>query len=156
MKRNLIFLILSVVVFCGWIAWLGTQALRHKNPVVVSRSQLLISQCDVVARVDDLQKKRVTVEEVLYTQDGGPAKGAAIEVKNLTDAKGFSSPGSYVLPLINQKQKGGEDTYILAGLPDDPGFPYDGVDPRSVSPRVYPYSDEVRRQLAEIHEKKGK
>jgi hypothetical protein len=150
MKRNIAFLAVSVVAFIAWIGWLGSHALRHKNPVVVSHAQLLVSQVDVVAHIENLQEKRVRVDDVLYPGGGGPAKGSEIFVRNLPDAKGFTSAGSYVLPLIVQK-----DEYLLAGLPEDPGFP-GHVDPRSVSPRIYPYTAEVRKQLAAIHQEKGR
>lgn len=151
MKRNGIFLVISLVLFAAWIAWLGTQALQRKNPVVVSRSQLMISQFDIVAHVADLQHKRVKVEAVLYPAQGGPAPGTEIIVRNLADAKGFGAGGTYFVPLIMVKEE-----YALAGLPDDPGFPYDSVDPRSVAPRIYPYTEEVRRQLTAIHRNKIK
>lgn len=150
MRRDVAFLVLSLVLFLGWIGWLASQALRHKNPVVVSRSQLMVSNVDVVAHVESLQEKRVRIEEVLYSKNGGPESGAEIAIKNLASAKGFDAPGSYVLPLVLR-----DNEYVLAGLPPDPGFP-DNVDVREVSPRIYPFSEEVRRQLREIHSAKGK
>jgi hypothetical protein len=131
--------------------WLGVRAIRTKNPVVVSRSQLTVSQFDLVAQITDLTGKRVTVDDVLYAAGDGPAKGDVLTVKNLTDAKGFVSSGTYVVPLIKVK-----DEYLLAGLPDDPGFPNDMIDTRAIAPRIYPWTDEVRRQLSEVHEHKRK
>ena len=103
---------------------------------------MLASQYEVVAEVagggDDKPAGQVTVTEVLFGKDG-PAVGQQIEVGNLHECRGFTGPGSYLLPLAKVG-----NGYIVAVPPLDPGvgtrFP----------PVVYPATASVRKQLSEI------
>src|SRR5262245_8563822 len=106
MKRSPIALIFFSLLFVGWMIWLGMQALRHRNPVVVARAQLLAAQYDCLAEVSTGTENRpdanVQVQSVLNNGDGGPAAGQTISVRNLADTQGFSGNGTYVLPLVKR------------------------------------------------------
>ena len=52
MKKSPVVLALAIVLFAGWLTWLGVQALGVKKPVVVSRAQLAVSQFDVEADLE--------------------------------------------------------------------------------------------------------
>ena len=149
MKRSPIALIVTSLLFALWIVWLGTEALRHSKPVVVSRAQLLTAQYDVVADVSAGTENRpdpsVRVQAVLAGGEGGPAPSQTINVRNLGDTQGFAGNGTYVLPLV----KRGTD-YWVADLPYDPGFPRG----RSILPRIYPWTQEVQKQFQAIRQER--
>ena len=152
MKRSPIALIISLLLFAGWMIWLGKEALQHRNPVVVSRSQLLAAQYDVVADLapgaDDKPDGKIQVQFVLSHGEGAPAKDQTIKdqpitVRNLPDTQGFVGKGTYVLPLV---KRGGD--YWVADLPFDPGFP----PLRSLPPRIYPWTPVVEKQFKSIRQ----
>jgi hypothetical protein len=153
MSRNRMALIIAAAAFLGWMIFLGSKAWQYRNPpVIVSRAQLLASEYDVVADVaadpTDPAKPalNVTVQEVLYSADANaaPKKGQTITVQNLASGIGFHGAGAYVLPL--SKRNG---LYYLAVPPVDPGVP------KTFDPRLYPATEEVRRQFADIRAGKG-
>jgi len=117
-------LALTALLFLGWIGYLLYLVLilpigPHKEPLVLSRPQFLVSDLDVVARVDSLTGP-VVVEQVVYPASG-PAQrlvGATIVVTNLADCQplppppppppqieelrmptDFTGPGRYILAL---------------------------------------------------------
>jgi hypothetical protein len=147
MKRSPIALILCLALFIGWMIWLGNEALRHRNPVVVSRAQLLAAQYDILADVspaaDNKPDQKIQVQSVLADGQGAPAAGQTITVRNLAETQGFAGKGTYVLPLV----KRGAD-YWVADLPFDPGFP----PLRSIPPRIYPWTPEVQKQFESIQQ----
>jgi hypothetical protein len=111
-------LVVTALLFLGWIGYLGYLVLTlptgpHKEPLLLSRPQFLLSELDVVARVDSLTGP-VVVEQVVYPA-GGPAQslvGATIVVTNLRECRplplhfeeqrmpdDFTGPGRYILAL---------------------------------------------------------
>ena len=145
MKKSPLVLAIAVLLFGGWLAYLGVTALSNKKPVVVSRVQLALSQYDVevdlTARAEGLPK-HVTVKRVIWAVDANKPVGE-INVPNLPSAQGYVGPGIYVLSLIRD----GQD-FRLAGIPSnlDPASPT--RDP--LPPRIYPNSSEVMRQWDQI------
>jgi hypothetical protein len=145
MKRSPIALIITLVLFVVWISWLGMQAIRYANPIVVSRAQLLEAQYNVVvelsAEADGKPSPNVQVKSVLGHPADGPAPGQSIQVQNLSKAQGFTGNGMYALPLV----KRGSD-YFVADMPLDPGFTPSTTNP--IPPRIYPWTRDVERQFA--------
>src|SRR5947208_6269522 len=85
MKRwAVVRLVVASVLFAGWIGWLVYLAMTQSQPIVLSRPQLLVSDLDVIARVDDPGKK-VVVEEVYAWHGKKPSitEGDSIDVGNL-------------------------------------------------------------------------
>ncbi len=146
MKKSPLALAIAALLFVGWMIFLGTQALRKSNPVVVSRAQLMVSQYEVEVDLESPptgpEPQKVKVLSVLYKSDDSPPSGE-ITVTNLGDTQGFTGPGAYLLPLVKHG-----DRYEVAGYPDDPGFVPDPKKP--LKPRIYPLTDEVRRQHRQI------
>jgi hypothetical protein len=141
MKKSPVVLAVTAVLFVGWLGYLATLAWKYRTPpVIVSRAQLLTAKYDVVADLTGKPDAEVTVVEVLYESDtAGPKAGEKIKVGNFAECDGYAGPGRYVLPLVfaaGQAQ--------VAAMPFDPGR---SSDPK---PRIYPDSDAVRRQFAEL------
>ena len=148
MKRNRLALIIAGGAFLAWMSYLGAKAWQYRHPpVIVSRAQLLGAEWDVVADIaaDPADPKKpalnVTVQEVLHSGDENstPKTGQTITVQNLATSIGYNGAGGYVLPLTRRN-----GLYYLAIPPVDPAAP------RSFEPRMYPVTDEVRRQFADI------
>jgi len=147
MTRRRVFLALTAALFAGWMIYLLQLALRHQDPIVVSRPQILVAEVIVVARVEDPEKPEVEVEEVFDPTNGykGPAlkRGKSIRVSNLATCDGLQ-PGSqsYILPL----EFDGDPGFSVVPIPRSPG--YDPISKRP--PRIYLDGDETRHQVEHI------
>jgi hypothetical protein len=143
MKKSPIVLAVAALLFIGWMIFLGTQALRKSKPVVVSRAQLLASQYEVEVDLPapPTDGEKVKVLTVAYQSDSSPP-GGEITVTNLGHTQGYAGPGAYLLPLVRHGDK-----YEIAGYPADPGYPALLEAPK---PRIYPLTEEVRRQHRQI------
>src|SRR5262245_31427159 len=110
MKKNPIVFWTALVLFAGWMVYLGVQAMRHRRPVVVSRAQLAVAQYD--AEIDfsewpppvQLDSRggvwaNVKINKLRWTRDPNGPTG---EIKLLTpkEVEGFVGPGTYLVPLV--------------------------------------------------------
>ena len=120
-------LAIATLLLFGWLGYLGFLVLFERNPVVVSRSQVMASTQFVVADVTidsdtGLPNKNVTVTEDLRPL-GQPLTGKTIIVWNIKDARvagatdGFHGKGPYLLMLT----KNTTDGYDLTPPPRAPG-----------------------------------
>lgn len=136
----------AMVLFLGWLGWLGVAVLEKGKHPVVSRAQLTAATHVVVAELtvgpDGLPATTARVVETL----SGPAIPAdtMVEVMNLPSALPpgagqFPGPGLYLVPVVGEGS-----TYRVAGLPSSPG--YDAATP--ARPAVYVWDDATRAQLA--------
>ena len=136
MSRRRVFLIVAVVVFAGWLSWLGYLAAYKTNPVVVSRSQMMASTHFVLAEVKIDSETGKPARDVRVIEDLRPvgvALSGTIKVENIKlgrvgGAKDFREPGLYLLPLTAV----GKDVYNLTVQPRSPGqeaINYDSVRP---------------------------
>lgn len=145
MKKSPIALAIAALIFVGWMIFLGTLAIRKSKPVVVSRSQLLVSQYEVEVDLQSApagrEPAKVKVVSVLYSASDSPPSGE-ITVTNLGQTQGFVGPGAYMLPLVKHG-----DRYEVASYPPDPGYPVAHEPPK---PRIYPLTEEVRQQHRQI------
>lgn len=127
---------LAVVLFVSWIGWLAWQT-REVRSVVVSRSQLAVADCLVVAEVGP-DRKTATVSEIIATlsEAGAPAKDSELVLPALEEARGFVGEGTYLLVLSQ-----GTAGYRLTPIPSSSGFEAER------RPWVYPWTETVRRQV---------
>ncbi len=151
MRKSPVELAVAVLLFVGWLTWLGIQAVRDRRPLVVSRAQLAVSQYDVevdlAANPDGSLPLGVKVQRVRWASDDrAPPAGEEIAVANLPQTQGYQGPGTYLLPLVRR----GKD-YAVAGLPLDPGYapPHEPLH-EPPKPRIYPAAPGVMKQWDEI------
>jgi hypothetical protein len=138
MRRNPVLLAVSALLFAGWLTWLGVQALKHAQPVVVSRAQLLSAKYLVVAKVGE--GGSVHVNEVWRSPERPALRpGDTPKVADLETAVGYQGPGEYLLPLA----AGANDQYAVPLPPVSPGY----NKPLPEHRRIYPWTPEVQRQL---------
>jgi hypothetical protein len=153
-------LLAALVLFLGWLTWLGITVFTHRTtpPEIVSRSQMLAATTMIVADVtvgeDGLPGETVTVANKLGTGHG-PASGT-VKVRNLKSAQSSLSEavktGRYLLLLT-----GGEnDIYEIAGWPRSSGVEarYPGeelMENKKVRrPVVYLWTTAVEAQLKSL------
>lgn len=127
MKPARIRLAIATLLLVIWLSYLGFLVIYKRDPVVLSRSQLMASTQFVLAdvSVDDatgLPNRSVTVKEDLRPL-GPSLKDKTITVWNIRDARvagttdGFRSKGPYLLMMT----KNGADGYDLTLAPVAPG-----------------------------------
>jgi hypothetical protein len=151
MKSPATRLLVTVLLFAGWIGYLAYQVVTRPHapngqPLVVSRPQVLTSELDVVAEVPEGEGAvEVEIKEVLYPKKNAPVKvGDKLKVTNIAAChpprgkdppRDWTGPGAYLLPLKKGIKKG---EYQVAPIPPSPGFGdvlFDRVLPGP--PRIY-------------------
>jgi hypothetical protein len=146
-------LALLVMLFVGWLGYLALLAYTTRQPIVLSRPQLLVSNAIVIADLTgggEHPDGTATVREVVWA--GDPAAKDRLKDKvriaNLERAnadRGWQGSGAYILPLTELR----DHNYRLTALPAPPGFP---AIPEELAQRVriYPLTPSTQRQLDDI------
>ena len=130
------------MLFLGWIGWLVyLAATGTPRPPLLSRSQLLVSNLDVIASIDQLEgnTQKIKIDRVHWPQTQKGLEGQTIDVPNLSACDGWKGPGPYIVPL-STNWKG---SYQVAPPGPSPGF-------EGGRPRIYPVTAATIRQLDEI------
>jgi hypothetical protein len=146
-------------VFLVWIGWLGYLAVSQgqlglvgkQAPPVLQRGQVLVSDVDVLAQVDALDKP-VTVKKVLRAPfKEGPREGDQLKLENLNqcDKKDWSGPGEYVIPLSLQPG-GGPPEYLVTKVKARELGLYDPSNNAPLVPHVYRATPETLAQLKQL------
>jgi hypothetical protein len=154
-------LLLTAVLFLGWLCYLGYLVYSRPRtpdgqPLVLSRPQLLVSTLDVVARVEKPDKS-VKIVKVLYPPKDPPVhEGDTITVDDLDRCRAperesgqppppldWSGPGEYLLPL-QYWPADGKTRYRVTPIPPSPGYP------RSAVPRIYAATPQALAQYREV------
>jgi hypothetical protein len=145
-------LILAAVLFLGWLGWLGYLALDHAKAVVVSHSQLLVASYVIVGEITlDASGKPSSDGKVIESSDARALpKGTTIVVDNLDEVrlpngKPLSSGGVYLLLLTQTGTQRFQVTRAPKATSPEPGHP----------PVIYPWTDEVERQVRERLDKEN-
>jgi hypothetical protein len=148
-------LVLAVGLYLAWMAYMGylvaTRPQIEPNvPLVLSSPQIVASQVDIIATIDDPEQP-LTVEEVLWPADATIKAGDKIRVENIAESGPRNQPGAdfrgkgrYLLPL---RAFGAEKTqrWFVAEIPDSPGF-----SPARAIVRIYPANSESLAQYRRI------
>jgi hypothetical protein len=119
-------LAVSAALFLAWIGFLVYLVVRTRNPVILSRPQLVVSSAVVIADViekDGRPSPMVTIQKLVWTlsEKDAMAAGAQLTVEGLADCRreqGWSGPGEYILPLT----KRADGAYEVTPLPLSPGY----------------------------------
>jgi hypothetical protein len=139
-------LILVTLLFVAWLGYLVfLVATRPKKddgtPLVVSRPQVLTSEVDVIAEINDPHGD-ATVAEVLWPENAPLKEGEKIKIEGVADSRqpgrgapaDWSGAGFYLVPL-----RRGPGGWEVAPIPSSPGF-----DERVQ--RIYPATPEALAQ----------
>ena len=178
MKPRAARLILTAILFLGWLGYLGYLVVCRPHspgglrgafegrPLTLSRPQLLISTLDVVAEISGDKGEKVVVKEVLFPKEDSPVKPGEIihvedidachplpnpQAKEATPAADYPGPGLYLLPL-QAIGKNEERRFQIVPTPPSPGF-FSAPNVYVGPPRIYPATPEM---LAEYHDAKPK
>jgi hypothetical protein len=167
-------LILTVVLFLGWLGYLGYLVLCGPHtpdgvrgaligrPLTLSRPQFLVSMLDIVAEVNDERGENVVVKEVLFPKDAPVKVGDTIRVEDIDKCRpvpdplakdaappsDFTGPGLYLLPL-QVYGKGDQRRFQVVPTPPSPGFP-PSRGHSAGPPRLYPASPGLLAEYREI------
>lgn len=168
-------LILTVVLFLGWLGYLGYLVVCRPHtpggllgafqgrPLTLSRPQFLVSTLDVVALVGGDKGDKVIVKQVLFPKANAPVKpDEEIRVENIDRCRplsdslakiadpppDYSGPGEYLLALQPVDPKD-PHRYEVVPTPPSPGYPTaQGVN--AGPPRLYPATPEMLAEYREI------
>jgi hypothetical protein len=125
MRRDRVGLIVTAILFVGWLGFLAYLAATKTDPVIVSRSQVMAATHFVLAevKVDPATgepERQVTVVRDLRPH-GAPID-AVVTVLNIKHARvagpagAFQGKGPYLLPLTRTSEG-----YLLTPAPRAPG-----------------------------------
>jgi hypothetical protein len=151
-KNQRLRLIVAAGLFVAWIGFLAFLAATTTRPVILSRSQFLVSEVDIIAQVNQGPHgpdPQVIVDQVYWPPpENDKLKGKQIVIKNLPMIEkhdGWVGAGRYILPL----RKNNGDSFEVVPLPMSPGF-----EPLKSRTRIYRETSETLRQLQEIEASK--
>ena len=133
-------LILAAVAFVGWIGWLAYASLTKSHAPTVSHAQAAAASAAVVIELND-EGPKATVAHKLW----GECPDGTIEIPNLPGARGYAGPGKYLLLLTHAHK----DLQIV-GQQRSPGDSSRRDDDREIGPIIYPWSDDVRKQVEKL------
>jgi hypothetical protein len=148
MNHPRFFLLYTSALFVIWIGCLGYLAVTHGHwkedltERVLSRPQFLISQLDIIAKLDSPNDSEIGVGKVVNNRTGKDIDpGQQLTIKNLSECEGWKGPGEYILPLVKADAEG--KTYRVAEVPRSPGS-------KTLPPRIYKLTPETSAQLNQI------
>jgi hypothetical protein len=141
-------LIAAVVLFLGWMSYLGYAALTKSRSPIVSHAQAAAATLAVVAEVEtDQDGKPSTQAKVVESLTAnGPVPGTVLFVPKLSEVRGFNGTGQYLLLLESDLPP-----FTVVGQLRSPGTP-DLT--RAGKPTIYRWNDDVRKQYEQLHPKK--
>lgn len=144
-------LVLFSLLFLAWIGWLGYLVSKTRDPIVLSRPQILVSNYVAVLRIGDKDGKpssETVVVETLKQPTAGPALAKSLTVRDLPNidaTHGWRGAGDYLVPLsVMNEQK----NILLTPVPMSPGF----LPRNEPDVRIYPATPEVIRQFKSLGE----
>jgi hypothetical protein len=149
-------LIAAVVLFVGWMSYLGYAALTKSRSPIVSHAQAAAASLAIVAEVEAAQdgKPSMRAKVVESLTPNGPQPGTELLVSNLSEVRGFDGVGQYLLLLkpdspFARDMGNPEDlsSYAVVGQQRSPGNDLMGVG----KPAIYRWNDDVRKQYEKLH-----
>ena len=121
-------LVVSAALFVGWIGFLAVLVAVTRDPVILSRPQILVSNLCVLAKIDERGGQAapsVLVTKVPWSADDDKSlETQTLTLSDLADlerAQGWAGAGEYLLPLT-KRQLGNNAVYELTPIPAMPGF----------------------------------
>jgi hypothetical protein len=148
---NKLRLIVAALLFVGWIGWLAYLVSITRDPVILSRPQLLVSDLCIVAEVGEEKGSpaaEVTVRKVVWygdAKDKDLSRITVVDLPSLGLEQGFEGPREYIIPLRKIGTK--KAMYVVTALPPSPGYI---PPPGSSDKRIYPATPDALRQLEEF------
>ncbi|GEM_PF-5191343 len=122
-------LFVSASLFALWILFLLYLVMVTRDPVILSRPQILVSNLCVLAKIDERGGQaapEVLISKVLWSADDEDKalEGQPLTLNDLVDidaSQGWWGAEEYLLPLT--KRRDGKDVvYELTAIPSMPGF----------------------------------
>jgi hypothetical protein len=140
----------AATLFIAWIGYLAYLVAITREPVILSRPQLLDANLYMVAKIDgtaDKPNDKVHVLAVPWSKADAGLVGTEIIVVDLekcTELNGWVGPGEYIVPIT----KTPAGNYRLAEIPLSPGFYHDSRTHNYL--RIYHATPQAREQLTKL------
>jgi hypothetical protein len=147
-RRQRLLFLGALALFAAWLGWLAFLATSAASPIVLSRPQFLISTIDVIAQVDRIEDgpQQLNVKQVLWSglRNQEVLANARVTVTNLNRCTGWTGPGDYIVPLVQD-----DGQYQVPTTPRSPGYE---PDPRTEAgrPRIYPAMPQTLKQYETV------
>lgn len=141
-------LVIALLLFVGWISYLGYAALTKSRSPIVSHAQVAATSVAIVAEVVISQedKPSIHVKVIQSLTPSGPPPGTEVTVLNLPNTRGFDGPGEYLL-LLQPEFSFMHDAHELPPYSVVSQQRSPGNDPSGVGkPAIYRWNDDVRKQ----------
>ena len=143
-------LVVSGLLFVGWILFLLYLVTITRDPVILSRPQILVANLCVLAKIDERDGRpapEVRVTKILWSADDAQALAGKLlplaDVADLDRPQGWAGAGDYLLALT-KRRSGKEISYELTAIPQM------GFHPATVAVElvdVGPHRDQVAAHL---------
>src|SRR5262245_3734318 len=121
-------IVVAAFLLIGWLGYLVVLVAMTRDPVVLARPQILVSNLCVLAKIDAHEggpNPRVHVTKVLWSADDEKElEGQELLLEDLVDVgkeQGWAGANEYLVPLIARKIGKGV-VYEVTPLPNVPGF----------------------------------
>ena len=144
----------AALLLVAWLGYLFVLVAMSRDPVILSRPQILVSNLCVLAKIDEHEggpNPRVHVTRVLWAAgDDKQLEGRELLLEDLVDVckeQGWAGANDYLIPLSARKI-GQEVVYEVTPLPQMPGFK-----PMPTEQRIYRATDDALRQFWELRPK---
>jgi len=142
----------AALLVVGWLGYLLVLVAMTRDPVVLSRPQILVSNLIVLAKIDAHEggpNPRVHVKKVLWSADDDKElEGRELLLEDLVDIgkeQGWAGATEYLVPLMARKIGRGV-VYEVTPLPNMPGF----VPANPTERRIYRATDDAMRQFWQL------
>lgn len=141
----------AALLLVGWLSYLFVLVAMTRDPVILSRPQILVSNLCVLAKVDDhdgVPHPRVHVTKVLWAAHEDQLEGRELLLEDLAGVgkeQGWAGANEYLVPLTARKI-GKEVAYEVTPLPHVPGF----QPAKPIERRIYRATDDAMRQFWEL------
>ena len=145
-------IVVAALLLIGWLGYLFVLVAMTRDPVILSRPQILVSNLCVLAKIDEHEggpNPRVRVTKVLWAvDDDKQLEGRELLLEDLAEVgreQGWAGANEYLIPLIVRKS-GKEAAYEVTPLPHMPGFQPVRLNER----RIYRATEDALRQFWQL------
>ncbi len=115
-------LVLAALLFAAWVGWLAYEAFTVGNPIVVSLPQIM--RAPIVVDAEVRADGTAVVKQVRRPGTAMIKPGDTLRISRVTEARYWSGPGTYILPL--EENRAGFHEVVLVvprRVPPEPPYP---------------------------------
>lgn len=141
-------LLIAISLFLGWMGFLALQVRNTTRgvdgkPLRLSSPQFLLSEMDIIG--EEISPGKIKIQKILFSSldQATPKIADVVQIKNLEQARGYSSMEKNWLIPIRSLDQG--KTLEVMPIPPSPGFSGDKGRIYPSSPGILAQYDKIRR-----------